>query len=75
MNLLQTILKKVKVRICPHCFSPDTHYSFWNRGYNHFCKQAYADMGIYCNNCRKVTFDKSLEEHKKGLPEWCTPHC
>ena len=72
-NLFERLVIYLFGRKCPECGSRDTEYSsyIWTRGWNNYCSQAYGDAGLRCSNCLTVTWDTSLEEHRKTLPTWC----
>ena len=58
---------------CPHCGARGHRESrFYQRGYNHLCRQAAGDRGKFCQGCLKVYFEASDEEYMKTLPSWCT---
>jgi len=62
---------------CPECRSwfSMVHSSFWIGGWNNLCKQATSRAGNRCYDCGKMVWDKTDEEYKKSLPEWCEAYC
>lgn len=79
-DAVKRLLDRIVVRLfghkCGHCGSRDTEYSSyrWARGWNNLCEQAYGDAGTYCHQCGRITWDTTLEEHMKTLPQWCKPY-
>lgn len=60
---------------CEKCGGRDlVHSHAWIRGYNHLCRQADGDCGVRCADCGHIKWEKSLEEYKATLPEWCTAY-
>ena len=78
-HALTRLLDRIIIRLfghkCEKCGSRNTDYgSHWARGWNNWCDQAYGDLGVYCNRCCHITWDKSLAEHIATLPKWCKPY-
>lgn len=71
---LSKLFSKQNKHSCTNCGGAQTTHSWWIRGYNNYCRQAYDDKGYYCNECSNIDFDKTLDEHLKTLPKWCTPY-
>jgi hypothetical protein len=57
---------------CKKCGSFNIRRGYYTTGWNNYCNQACGHVGVMCEKCMHIEFDKSFEERKRTTPEWCT---